>query len=537
MRSPWLNFKITRPLRIKSKPPQTPKKPNNHSINRNPLIRGINLTYFTGICLIGFLLMSFSRVGFCVEDQPNQLSLNSFLTHLYHHHPLFEQEQMSVDRAQFQLQAIAGDQDWLIKHSSFYQHAQDGQTNPSAPQKHTRFNLSSGLNKTFWGSGTQLGITHDYTQQDLYFDFSPNLSQNVNTLSANVAIPLLKNRQGQLSRLNYELQAFEIDLNRLNAQEVQESFLESLGVQFIQWALLIEQQQIAQNRLDIAKAELTRTRRKRDSRLVAEVDLLSAKEAVSQAKAALQTITVQSLGLQAHLSEQSLHLIGTLSQPDYPLYALPKVNEVDAVLALVKDKARVLSVIDQRLAQSGVQYTGQQHHLRPELNLVLNTSIKSDASELDDAFEVKHPSFGVGLDFAYPLGNRRARQTLAEIGAQKRQLQLLKQQQLHALLAKVREQIVQMNELKTLLELNQRQIQISKRRTKAELKQHNQGKRELSFVLLSRDAEQAARLTYAQNAAQYHQLWLSHQALTDQLLHCSSQDNDACQINDTLRSD
>lgn len=52
--------------------------------------------------------------------------------------------------------------------------------------------------------------------------------------------------------------------------------------------------------------------------------------------------------------------------------------------------------------------------------------------------------------------------------------------------------------MKIILTLNQEQIESAKERTKEELKLYNKGRGDFTFVILSRDNEQNAKLTYAQ---------------------------------------
>jgi len=50
------------------------------------------------------------------------------------------------------------------------------------------------------------------------------------------------------------------------------------------------------------------------------------------------------------------------------------------------------------------------------------------------------------------------------------------------------------------------------------LKLYNQGRGDLTFVIQSRDNEENAKLTYAQNSTLYHKLILQYRSLLDELL-------------------
>ena len=82
----------------------------------------------------------------------------------------------------------------------------------------------------------------------------------------------------------------------------------------------------------------------------------------------------------------------------------------------------------------------------------------------------------------------------------------------------MRSLLIQARELERVLELNRRQIESAREKTEAERELYGQGRGELTFVLQSRNSEQAASLQYAENATRYHQLLLTYRELTDGLL-------------------
>ena len=78
--------------------------------------------------------------------------------------------------------------------------------------------------------------------------------------------------------------------------------------------------------------------------------------------------------------------------------------------------------------------------------------------------------------------------------------------------------IVQLNQYENILDKNKDQIQIAKKKTTEEIKLYNNGRGQLTFVILSRDEEQAAELSYLTNAVIYQKLRIQYYALTDQLI-------------------
>ncbi|MEJ2488045.1 MAG: hypothetical protein P8Y68_20190, partial [Anaerolineales bacterium] len=84
--------------------------------------------------------------------------------------------------------------------------------------------------------------------------------------------------------------------------------------------------------------------------------------------------------------------------------------------------------------------------------------------------------------------------------------------------ANARNLLVRINEILKVLELNLQQIESAKLKTEEEDKLYRQGRGQLTFVIQSRDNEENARFTYAQNAALYQNLVLQYKALIDDLV-------------------
>jgi hypothetical protein len=66
--------------------------------------------------------------------------------------------------------------------------------------------------------------------------------------------------------------------------------------------------------------------------------------------------------------------------------------------------------------------------------------------------------------------------------------------------------------------LNRSQIESAQAKTREEVRLYEQGRNLLTFVIQSRDDEQIAELTYAQNAVNYQSLVIQYRALMDGLL-------------------
>ena len=467
------------------------------------------------ICTFGVANMPISLQA----DTIDSINLTEYLQQVKTNHPFFIQQRLYRDIEKAQQDRYLGDEDWIIKANPSYHYEKRNTNNTFVAKEKDNLAFNAGLERRFWSNGSNLSIDYDYYHSDQRFA-APigSFAEQSNGLSATYSIPLMKNKGGILNRLDYELQAYNIDLSKVNSTESQENFLAQQGLMFIDWVFVTEQRHIADTRLKLAEEELIRTKKKRRSRLVAEVDVLRAQDAVINASQNLATIKSQWLAIQAELATQSANPALYQMVPSFDLYALKAAPSLEQALNTLKDNSRELQVFDLKTAQTEHLKNGYGNQREPELNLVLGGGLRSEADNFSGSAKFDQPQYMVGVNFRYPFGQRTADADFNKALLQKQQLKEEKNSLLRQLEARLRNLVVQLIELKKVIELNKKQIDIARMRTREELKRHNQGRSELSFVIQSRDNEQNAQLAYATNAANHQKLWLHYEALIDALL-------------------
>lgn len=459
----------------------------------------------------------------CLATMPLQaqqtLSMHQFLTNVQNNHPFFDQQQMNAQIAEQQQRAHLGDEDWVVVANPSYRHRERSAGNAFVAESENQFGASAGLEREFWSNGGRVALNYDYNYLDQRYPSPINtFEEHSHGVNLSYSLPLLKNRGGVLSRLAYDLQAYEVDVATVQADEAQEEFIEQRAAGYLDWVLLSEQYRIASNRLLLAEEELARSEKKRKSRLAAEVDVLRAQDAVITVKHIRQRIDAQRQALQAQLATESGDETLLRARPAFDLYQVAVLPDVDAMLGAMTIGSRLLKAIDLRLAQSQQQLDGLDHHNRAELDLVLGAGLASDHTDFNDSYELDQPQYSVGFNFRYPLGQRSAKAELSRARLQQQQLRQQRANILLQLAAQMRQLHTQMTALQDVLQLNREQIEIARQKTQEEVKLHQQGRSELTFVIQSRDNEQNAQLIYAENAATYQRLHLRYQSLNDRLL-------------------
>ncbi|MFQ5469720.1 MAG: TolC family protein [Gammaproteobacteria bacterium] len=467
-------------------------------------------------CALAIVLVPISVQA---ERSEDGIGLNEYLKQVKANHPFFIQQALNGDIERAQQHRFLGDEDWVIKVNPSYQHTERSTGSAFVAEEQDNLSFNAGVERQFWSNGSRVSIDYDYYHSDQHFSPpSGAFDEQGSGLNVTYTIPLMKNKGGVLSRLDYELQAYSVDLSEINSTESMEGFLEQQGLMFLDWVFITEQRRIAKNRLALAEEELARTKKKRRSRLVAEVDVLRAQDAVINAMQNLASIKSQWRAVQAELATHSANPALYQMAPQLDLYTLKTLPPLEQALSRVRDNARQLQSIDIQVAQMDRLKSGFGNQLEPELDLVVGGGLRSEADNFSGSTKFDQPQYMIGVNFRYPLGQRSARADVNKTRLQRQQLKEAKNNLLWQLEAQLRNLVVQLIELEKVIDLNKEQIVVARKRTQEELKRHNQGRSELSFVIQSRDNEQNAQLTYAANAANYQKLWLRYEALTDALL-------------------
>jgi len=448
----------------------------------------------------------------------DMITKDDFLEQLKTSHPLFEKEKLTAQIARQEQAAYLGNRDWNVSSSLFY-----SQDEPSfavaGPEKTDAISISGGLKKAFWSTGGRISASYSSNHASLTSNPAFGLPESYfeNRLAVTYSHPLLKNNGGVLDRLQYELSQFDIDISEEIALENEELFLAQSVSKFLDWVFLIEQHRIVTERLRLSEEELNRVRDKRAANMIDEVDVLRAEDAVRITRQNLLLVESQSKALQAELAVLLQDNAVYELTPQFSLYETTMIPSATETTVLLKNNSRLIKAINIRMDQQRLLGTGFAEQGKTDLALVAQVGLKNAETSYGRSLAMDIPEARLGLQLGFPVGQRTAKANVARTDLVVMQLERQSQQILLDLSSAAANLLTQVKELQNVLKLNQEQIESAQRKTTEELKLYNQGRGELTFVIQSRDSEQAARLTYAVNALTYHKLLLQLQELTDQL--------------------
>ena len=446
-----------------------------------------------------------------------------FLDAIMRNHPLFAREALSSKIEAHGRDAYLGSKDWTI--SSGPSFARQRPLPPSAFTAATVERTSVGLEaqRVFWKTGGRLSLawSTDYSNQigrpDIGFDLGPTKYYQ-NSAYLTYSQPLLQNFRGGLDRLGYELSQYSLAAAHVQALENQEDFLLRMGLQYLDWVLLVEQTTIATERLHLAELQLEQGRKKRQANLVDAVDVLRLEDAMRIAEQGVVMINAGQKGKRAELAvlSRAPELINL--SPEFDLYKRVQPPGLEEAGTHLRQDARMLTVVALQQTLLERQLRGYEEMTKPQLYLNAQLALQSGDSQFGDALGLDKSNLGISLQFSYPLGNRSARNRVRRTALRIRQVELAEKEVALNLEAKLQNLLIQLAELEKVLDLNQKQVETAKLKTREELKRYNQGRSDLTFTIQSQDSEERARLSYAQNAATYHRLNLQLKALMDELL-------------------
>ncbi len=330
--------------------------------------------------------------------------------------------------------------------------------------------------------------------------------------------PLLQNFGGRLSRFNYEQSGYEVDATRLSSLESREGFIFAFGELFLSWVELTEKIRISGQGLELTTDLLNSIKERYDDNLAERVDLLRAEDAAFISEQNLLVLESQLQAKQAELAVFAGMEEIYRAEPEFELYSLQELPEIQPALSGLKQRSRALEAMDIYIDQLQHRRRSLLERKKPQLNLNLSASLSEGDEELPESFKINKPDGFVAIELSAPLGNRSVKAELEKTDLEIEQLQQDREGLEIFLEANLRSIMIRIKEMEKVLALNRRRIESAKGKREEEGKLYNQGRGELTFVLQSMDNEEKAKMVYLENSSLYHLYVLQYRALMDELL-------------------
>jgi len=474
---------------------------------KRPLVILTALVFFPGMLLMG-------GIGVFAQE----ITLDQYLERVQENHPYFTKEDLNIDIEKKGAESLLGAEDWQLTIAPSYNFFGEASAPEYGGQERAhRLGVDAKIERSLWSTGGRLGFTatSSYLNTDPLMGPSERFKHG---FGMSYTHPFLQNKRGVLDRLEYELSDFAVELQKVQSIENKEAFLLDAAVRYLDWVYYSEVVSIAKQRLVLAEEQLKQTDRKYKANLVDKVDLLRAEDAIRISKQTILQLEAQWMAKQAELAVIS----GTDDiyglAPSYDLYALEPLPQKTEAVGRMREQSRLLRVFTVTRDQLLGRRRGFVEMRKPQLNVTVGGGFYGADEKFGDSLAIYNPDASVALVFSKTLDNRTMNATIEQLDLQVRQLDEEMRSVELDLESSMVSLLIRIVELEKVLALNRAQIESAEEKTEEELKLYNRGRSQLTFVIQSRDNEENARLSLAENAALYHGLILQYRALLDELL-------------------
>jgi outer membrane protein TolC len=453
-----------------------------------------------------------------------------FVQSLKNNHPFFNQQALSSQIKQVEMQATRANEEWIIDLNGNYKDEDQSDVfrvsskidssgvesiiseiiSPPYFDQLKETEIKFSVKKKLVDTGSSIIIEHSWVDANRNKDV---LDTTSNSFTIGYIYPLLRNKGGINDRLLGDIAQISIDKDSLERSEQEEFFILEKSKLFIDLILYQEQQSIHERRLSLAKQELTLVQEKFAASVVDKVDVLLQEDAYQKANQQLlqaqQDLTVLRHEIAITLGVDFDQVTTTTDL--YRLYKLDVQHNKKQLLA----KARVLKITDLELKILKRQLASFKNESQAQLDLNLGLGRTGLNTNYSNALSDQSTSWNIGLGLSYPLGGIKSSSNITKAQIKIQRLMQYKQEQsldLSIAITTLREKIILLSEL---LKSNQKQIMIAKDRTTEEKSQYANGNGKASFVISAQNNEQNAQLGYAQVATNYQKAVLEYKATLD----------------------
>lgn len=487
---------------------------------------------FLLLTLLGIVLTSGLKASEQIDlSRAGTLSQPAFVNLLKAQHPGFVKETLNVDMAKEETRIQSAGQEWELQMKA--QVARQQQLLPAfGPDEIDQTSVGVGVARPIWSSGAYVSVDAEMVNDENSYEDTtaspspfPNPDESLKQqVSVTFSQPLLKNFGGTQNQLGFDLSKKAETLASVQAQEAQERFLHNMLNEYLDWVSLQEQMLINEKRFKLAQQQSEEIRKRFEKNYVERIDLLRAED--SSRLAEQQYLLSRS---QFSAQSQRLSLMSAIPEivdmkPDFDLYEIPEVPDLQPLREQMKTGSRNIIAIENNILQLERQLKSVKDNTKSELNLNLRAAVKSEEQEglppgEDDSDDGQDMS--VGLNYKKMLGNNSSTGEFKKLQIQIEQLKLERQYLFMEQDANITNLHIQLKEMQNILKLNKTLVETAEKTTDEESKIYQQGRSDLTNVISSRDRAQTTRLQYAQNALNYQKLYLHLLSLSDSLLRAS----------------
>ena len=450
------------------------------------------------------------------------VTLDQFLDDLIETHPIFERTEYGLRIIEAERDKLTGSEDWNVGSSAGVSSiAQTGSAGMGIDRT-TSAAIGGGVSRTFWSTGGILSADISLGNKWLLYNDNPIYDANPNNAFENSIYvtyiqPLMRNWQGLLYTLPYDMKAVEAAQESLSILEIEENFLAANAPYFLDWVYFLEEKKILEHRRDLAVQSLEQTKKKRARNIVDEVDVIRAENSLKNVEMALKSNEMSFTSLMDRLVEITGDgQIGEKS-PRFDIFEAHELRDIEEIATEFVDRSRVLSKMKKTIELLDYRRKISEESMKSDLSLRARVGVKDYDEDFLDAIAMDKPDVSLNLIYEFPLGKTASRADLRSIELQVEQLRLQIAEAEIEYLSGIRALYAQVRDIQGIMAINREQIELAERQTTEEMRQYEVGRNDFTNVLQSQDSEANARLTLMKNTLTYHKLYFQLLSLIDGL--------------------
>ena len=450
------------------------------------------------------------------------ITLDQFLDNLIETHPIFERAEYGLRIIEAERDKLTGSEDWNIGSSAGVSSVAQTASTGMGIDRTTSVALGGGVSRTFWSTGGIMSAEISLGNKWLSYDDNPIYDANPNNAFENSIYvtyvqPLMRNWQGLLYTLPYDMKSVEAAQESLSALETEENFLAMNAPYFLDWVYYIEEKEILEHRRDLAKESLEQTKKKRARNIVDEVDVIRAENSLKNVEMALKSNEMSFTSLMDRLVEITGDgQIGEKS-PRFDIFEVHELRDIGDIVAEFVEHSRVLSKMKKTVELLDFNRRISGESMKSDLSLQARVGVKDYDEDFFDAIAMDRPDISLNLVYEFPLDNTASKAELRSIDLQVEQLRLQIAEAEIEYLAGIRALYAQVRDIQGIMAINREQIELAERQTIEEMRQYEVGRNDFTNVLQSQDNEANLRLALVNNALRYQKLYIQLQSLIDEL--------------------
>ncbi|MDA8575844.1 hypothetical protein N9L24_02240 [Candidatus Marinamargulisbacteria bacterium] len=462
-------------------------------------------------------------LGFSISVLGQPLSLDAYLAHIDQHSAYLKSTQKSLEQHRDHVETERRKSGWVVSGKSYWD-----QQDPNPPNRlfmsqsrTTHTGIATQLTKPIWQTGGQIGLSHELRRMDqsqplvsLGGSQQPLQPNPLYTRSAGLSYrqPLLQNRWGTQSERHYKLAKNNQRYQAIIQAESEESFRLEYVLHYLTWAHYYTMTTIMRDRLAVAVALYTENQAKYTNNLIDTLDILQSQHYLNQQ----QTHDSQAkLLLETHQNKLSAGLnypAIRVSTPTLDLYQIPNLNTEPMPQSL-----RIVDALKTQQAGNHLMYASIMDQKRPQLDLVVQAQWHDSINEHNRITDYGLMDKQVVVQFSTPLGLKPVAAELDALKHDTQRIQHTIDHELNQLMAHKAFLESEYRRLRVHYEYQTTAVALHTQTVKEENRLYEQGRRNLTFVLQSQDAEHAAKLAMLDTAYQLHCIVAQHNALLDRL--------------------